>query len=103
MKALRILMFLAIGIGLGPAAVAVAGPSPMPPDAKVYIIWPQDGQVIQGGHRPRGGHGHGLDDEDDIDTFGGQAAADGQPVIPRGDLEDGGGIQRAGRSQLVGH
>jgi len=48
MKALRILMFLAIGIGL-PAAVAVAGPSPMPPDAKVYIIWPQDGQVIQGG------------------------------------------------------
>lgn len=39
---------LAIGAGL-PAAAAFAGPSPMPPDAKVYIIWPQDGQVIQGG------------------------------------------------------
>jgi hypothetical protein len=48
MKALRTLTLLAIGVGL-PAAAAFAGPSPMPPDAKVYIIWPQDGQVIQGG------------------------------------------------------
>ena len=47
MKALRTLMLLTIGVGL-PAAT-LAGPSPMPPDAKVYIIWPQDGQVIQGG------------------------------------------------------
>ena len=48
MNALRTLTFLVIGVGL-PTAVAVAGPSPMPPDAKIYIIWPQDGQVIQGG------------------------------------------------------
>ncbi len=48
MRALGILTLLAIGAGL-PAAAAFAGPSPMPPDAKVYIIWPQDGQVIQGG------------------------------------------------------
>lgn len=41
-------MFSVIGVGL-PAVAALAGPSPMPPDAKVYIIWPQDGQVIQGG------------------------------------------------------
>jgi hypothetical protein len=26
-----------------------ADPKPMPEDAKVYIIWPSDGQVIQGG------------------------------------------------------
>lgn len=47
MKALRTVA-LAIGIGL-PATAAFAGPSPMPPDAKVYFIWPQDGQVIPGG------------------------------------------------------
>lgn len=47
MKALRTVA-LAIGIGL-PAAAALAGSNPMPPDAKVYIIWPQDGQVIPGG------------------------------------------------------
>jgi hypothetical protein len=28
---------------------AVADPKPMPPDARVYIIWPPDGQVIPGG------------------------------------------------------
>ena len=48
MRTLRALTILAIGIGL-PAVAAFAGPTPMPPDAKVYIIWPQDGQVIQGG------------------------------------------------------
>jgi hypothetical protein len=31
------------------AGVAVADPKPMPENAKVYIIWPADGQVIQGG------------------------------------------------------
>jgi len=29
-------------------AVAMAQQSTMPPDAKVYIIWPADGQVIKG-------------------------------------------------------
>ena len=48
MRALRTFVFLAIATGL-PAAAALAGPSPMPPDAKVYFIWPQDGQVIPGG------------------------------------------------------
>ena len=31
------------------AGVAVADPKPMPPDSRVYIIWPADGQVIPGG------------------------------------------------------
>jgi hypothetical protein len=31
------------------AAGAAADPKPIGPDAKVYIIWPQDGQVIPGG------------------------------------------------------
>lgn len=31
------------------AGTALADPKPMPPDAKVYIIWPSDGQVIPGG------------------------------------------------------
>ncbi len=30
-------------------AVAVAQQSTMPPDARVYILWPPDGQVIKGG------------------------------------------------------
>lgn len=46
MKALRT---VALAIGIGLPAAALAGSSPMPPDAKVYIIWPQDGQVIPGG------------------------------------------------------
>ncbi|MGH6886806.1 MAG: DUF4399 domain-containing protein, partial [Geminicoccales bacterium] len=28
---------------------AVAQSTPAPPDARAYIIWPGDGQVIQGG------------------------------------------------------
>ncbi len=32
-----------------PIAVATAGDTPMPGDAKVYIVWPKDGQVIHGG------------------------------------------------------
>jgi hypothetical protein len=31
------------------AGVALADPKPMPENAKVYIIWPMDGQVIHGG------------------------------------------------------
>jgi hypothetical protein len=31
------------------AGVAAADPKPMPENAKVYIIWPADGQVIHGG------------------------------------------------------
>lgn len=30
-------------------SAATAQPSTMPPDAKVYIVWPSDGQVIKGG------------------------------------------------------
>ena len=48
MGTMRIVAFVAITLGLS-ASAAVAGPSPMPPDAKVYIIWPRDGQVIPGG------------------------------------------------------
>ena len=48
MRALRTFVLLAIATGF-PASAALAGPSPMPPDAKVYFIWPQDGQVIPGG------------------------------------------------------
>jgi hypothetical protein len=31
------------------AGAAMADPKSMPPDARVYIIWPADGQVIPGG------------------------------------------------------
>jgi hypothetical protein len=59
-----------------------ADPKPMPEDAKVYIIWPSDGQVIQGGkfwlrmglsnagiapagiEKPNTGHHHVLVDAD---------------------------------------
>jgi hypothetical protein len=45
--------FLAVAL-LGAASVAMpsaiaADPKPMPETARVYIIWPVDGQVIQGG------------------------------------------------------
>ena len=32
-----------------PLAASAADRKPMPDDAKVYIIWPADGQTIQGG------------------------------------------------------
>jgi hypothetical protein len=32
-----------------PLAAAAADRQPSPPDAKVYIVWPRDGQVIKGG------------------------------------------------------
>jgi hypothetical protein len=38
-----------IAIWASLAGVAAADPKPMPQDAKVYIIWPSDGQVIPGG------------------------------------------------------
>ena len=47
---MRIIRFLAVvltGIVLA-ASNAVAQQSTMPPDAKVYIVWPMDGQVIHG-------------------------------------------------------
>jgi hypothetical protein len=62
--------------------VAAADPKPMPEDAKVYIIWPADGQVIPGGkfwvrmglsnagvapagiEKPHTGHHHLLVDAD---------------------------------------
>src|SRR3954468_22729386 len=34
---------------LAVTGAAIAQPKPMPDNAKVYIIWPADGQVIQGG------------------------------------------------------
>jgi hypothetical protein len=38
-----------IAVAALPAAPAVADPKPMPDNAKVYLIWPAEGQVIQGG------------------------------------------------------
>ena len=44
------MLFLAsIAVCLQPAAAAFAGTTPSPPGAEVYIIWPNDGQVIPGG------------------------------------------------------
>ncbi|MFQ5773088.1 MAG: DUF4399 domain-containing protein [Kiloniellaceae bacterium] len=37
---------MAAGIG---SAAAVAGETPAPPGAKVWIIWPKDGEIIHGG------------------------------------------------------
>lgn len=70
-------VFIALAVG-----VAQGGESPMPQDAKVYIIWPSDGQVIAGGKfwlrmglrnaglapagvvRPGTGHHHVIIDSD---------------------------------------
>jgi len=41
------LVLLGLGIALGSGA-AMAQPKSMPEDAKVYILWPPDGQVIRG-------------------------------------------------------
>jgi len=48
MKQARLLVPLAAVLAMF-AGVAAADPKPMPADAKVYIIWPPDGQVIPGG------------------------------------------------------
>jgi hypothetical protein len=47
MRMIRVLAVVLTGIVLA-ASNAVAQQSTMPPDAKVYIIWPMDGQVIHG-------------------------------------------------------
>jgi hypothetical protein len=48
MTRISLLLSLAAVLALG-AGAACADPKPMPENAKVYIIWPADGQVIQGG------------------------------------------------------
>ena len=47
MRIIRVLAALLTGIVLAESN-AIAQPSTMPPDAKVYIIWPPDGAVIRG-------------------------------------------------------
>jgi hypothetical protein len=48
MKQIGLLILLAAA-GAVVSGVAAADPKPMPENAKVYIIWPADGQVIPGG------------------------------------------------------
>jgi hypothetical protein len=48
MKRIGLLVPLAAVLGLT-AGAALADPKPISENAKVYIIWPQDGQVIHGG------------------------------------------------------
>lgn len=45
MATAALLVLLASGLAGG----AAADPKPMPPDARVYFVWPADGQVISGG------------------------------------------------------
>src|SRR5947209_14152030 len=48
MKQSYLLALVAMAL-VATAGVAIADPKPMPDNAKVYIIWPADGQVIPGG------------------------------------------------------
>lgn len=48
MTRISLLVALAAALALG-SGVVRADPKPMPENARVYIIWPADGQVIQGG------------------------------------------------------
>ena len=48
MKQARLFLPLAT-VWMLAAGAAAADPKPMPPDAKVYIIWPANNQVISGG------------------------------------------------------
>ncbi|HET6307132.1 MAG TPA: DUF4399 domain-containing protein [Rhodopila sp.] len=48
MKQIRLLVPLIAALALT-TGLAKADPKPMPEDARVYIIWPTDGQVIPGG------------------------------------------------------
>jgi hypothetical protein len=48
MKQKRLLVPLIAALALT-TGLAKADPKPMPEDARVYIIWPTDGQVIPGG------------------------------------------------------
>ena len=45
----RFIAALAILTGLMVAGSAAQAQTPAPPDARAYIIWPKDGQVINGG------------------------------------------------------
>ena len=81
MKQIGLLVPLAVACALS-GGVAAADPKPMPENAKVYIIWPPDGQVIPGGkfwvrmglsnagvapagiEKPNTGHHHVLVDTD---------------------------------------
>jgi hypothetical protein len=45
----RNLLSLVAFVLVASAGVATAQPKPMPDNAKVYIIWPADGQVVSGG------------------------------------------------------
>lgn len=47
-KQLRVILAAVLMTGVL-ASPAVSGPSPSPPGAKVYILWPNNGQVISGG------------------------------------------------------
>ena len=60
MRIIRIVAAILTGIVLAGSHV-VAQQATMPPDAKVYIIWPPDGQVIRGGFWVRMGlNGAGI-------------------------------------------
>jgi Domain of unknown function (DUF4399) len=48
MKQRHLLALVAVVLA-ATGGVAIADPKSMPDNAKVYIIWPADGQVIQGG------------------------------------------------------
>jgi hypothetical protein len=39
----------AVALSMLAVAAAVAGETPSPPGAKVWIVWPKDGEVIHGG------------------------------------------------------
>jgi hypothetical protein len=48
MKQSYLLALVAMAL-VATAGAAIADPKPMPDNAKVYIIWPADGQVVSGG------------------------------------------------------
>jgi Domain of unknown function (DUF4399) len=47
MRIISVLVAILMGVLLA-SHVVIAQQSTMPPDAKVYILWPSDGQVIKG-------------------------------------------------------
>ncbi len=48
MKIIQLSFWVLMAVIIGPNMVS-AGDTPAPSNAKVYIIWPSDGQVIKGG------------------------------------------------------
>ncbi len=46
---MRATLFLVGWVNALAASAALAGSTPSPPGAKVYILWPNDGQIISGG------------------------------------------------------